>query len=323
MKTRKLGRTGFDVSEVGYGMWGMSGWSGSDEEQSLQSLQLAADLGCTFFDSAWGYGEGQSDQYLGRTLAANTDKKLVAASKVPPLNRRWPASPSYSYADVFPQEHVLAYVEKIRGALQQDVIDVLQFHVWDDSWTEERDFRATVEKLKNSGIIRSFGLSLNRWEPANGIRAIRTGLVDVVQVIYNIFDQSPQDELFPLCEEMNVGVIARVPFDEGSLGGKFTHGTVFPEGDWRAHYFNPQNLSATVDRVERLKELLPAGMTLPELALRFILANSTVSTLIAGMRNPAHVKANIACSDGQTLSSSVLAELKGHRWDRKPAEWSD
>lgn len=323
MKTRKLGRTGFDVSEIGYGMWGMSGWSGSDEQQSLQSLQLAVDLGCTFFDSAWGYGEGQSDRYLGLTLAANPEKKLVAASKVPPLNRRWPASPSYAYADVFPQKHVLAYADKIRSALQQDVIDVLQFHVWDDTWTDDPDFRATVEKLKRDGIIRSFGLSLNRWEPANGMRAVQTGLVDVVQVIYNIFDQSPEDELFPLCEAMNVGVIARVPFDEGSLGGKFTRDTVFPKDDWRAGYFNAKNLSATVDRVERLKEVLPPGMTLPELAIRFILANPAVSTLIAGMRDPSHVRANIACSDGQVLPSSVLAELKTHRWDRTPTKWSD
>jgi aryl-alcohol dehydrogenase-like predicted oxidoreductase len=323
MQTRTLGRTGFQISEVGYGMWGMSGWSGSQEEQSLQSLQLAVDLGCNFFDTAWAYGQGQSDRYLGRTLAANSGRQLIAASKVPPMNGQWPALPTYRLADTFPKAHVIAYVNKIREALQQDSVDVLQFHVWDDSWIDDPVFRDTVETLKRDGLVRAFGLSLNRWEPMNGLRAIRTGLIDTVQVIYNIFDQNPEDELFPLCREMNIGVIARVPLDEGSLSGHFTAATTFPEGDWRARYFNPENLKATLQRVERLKQLLPEDMTLPELALRFILANPTVSTLIAGMRTPAHVRSNIACADGKPLSSGLLQELKNHRWDRVPTHWSN
>ncbi|HEY0309496.1 MAG TPA: aldo/keto reductase [Acidobacteriaceae bacterium] len=319
MKRRTLGHTGFEVSEIGYGMWGMSGWSGSEEAQSLQSLQLAVDLGCTFFDTAWAYGNGQSDHYLGRTLAANPGKQLVAASKVPPLNGCWPALPSYRYAEAFPKTHVLACVNQMREALQQDSVDVLQFHVWDDSWTDDPEFRATVETLKRDGLIRAFGLSLNRWQPENGLRAIRSGLVDVVQVVYNIFDQSPDDELFPLCREMNIGVIARVPLDEGSLSGHFTAATTFPEGDWRARYFNTENLAATLVRVDHLKKIVPEGMSLPELALRFILANPAVSTLIAGMRTPAHVRSNIACGDGNPLSPELLQELKKHRWNRKPA----
>jgi len=323
MKTRMLGRTGLAVSEVGYGMWGMSGWSGSQEAQSLESLQLAVDLGCNFFDTAWAYGNGQSDHYLGRTLTANSGKHLVAASKVPPMNGRWPALPHYKLSETFPKAHVIAYAHKIREALQQDSIDLLQLHVWDDSWTDDPDFRDTVETLKRDGLVRSFGLSLNRWEPANGLRAIRSGLVDSVQVIYNIFDQAPEDELFPLCKQMNIGVIARVPLDEGSLSGHFTAATTFPKNDWRSGYFNPENLKDTLERVDRLKEILPEGMTLPEFALRFILANPTVSTLIAGMRTPAHVRSNIACADGKPLPADLLQELKRHRWDRRPNHWSN
>jgi aryl-alcohol dehydrogenase-like predicted oxidoreductase len=200
---------------------------------------------------------------------------------------------------------------------------LLQFHVWDDSWAHESEFRGTVEKLKHDGTVRSFGLSLNRWQPENGIEALRTGLVDAVQVIYNIFDQAPEDQLFPLCRELNVGVIARVPLDEGSLGGKMTADTKFPSNDWRAKYFGPANLAKTIARVDELKKLLPMGMTLPELSLRFILSNPDVSTTIVGMRKLNHVKENIALSDAGPLDPGLLQKLKAHRWDRTPNEWSD
>jgi aryl-alcohol dehydrogenase-like predicted oxidoreductase len=323
MKYRKLGRTGFDVSDIGHGLWGMSGWSEADDQESRQAIQLAIDLGCNFFDTAWAYGNGKSDSLLGDALQQNKGKRIYAASKIPPKNLQWPASPKYKYADVFPADHVFKYAQKIREKLQVDTIDVLQFHVWDDSWTDEPEFRATVERLKKEGYIRSFGLSLNRWEPENGIKAIRTGLVDVVQVIYNVFDQAPEDKLFPVCQEFNVGVIARVPLDEGSLGGKMTLETKFPESDWRAKYFGPENLKATIPRVEKLKAIVPAGVALPELALRFILANPVVSTTIIGMRKHGHVRGNVATSDAPRLEAGLMAQLRGHRWDRKPQRWSD
>jgi len=323
MKYRKLGRTGIEASDISYGLWGMSGWSGSDDASSLRSLQMSVDLGCNFFDTAWAYGEGKSDGLLGEIISRNKNNRLYAASKIPPLNDLWPATPDYAYKDVFPAEHVLKYAKKIREKLRTETIDVLQFHVWDDHWSAEPEFRQTVEELKASGLIRWFGLSLNRWEPENGIAAIRAGLVDVVQVIYNIFDQSPEDKLFPVCRELNIGVIARVPLDEGSLGGKMTAETKFPADDWRATYFGPENLKPTVTRVEALKKLVPAGMTLPEMSLRFVLSNPDVSTTIIGMRNPNHVKENFGTSDAGPLDKGLLTELKKHRWDRTPQPWSD
>jgi aryl-alcohol dehydrogenase-like predicted oxidoreductase len=323
MKYRKLGRTGFDVSDMAHGLWGMSGWSGSDDRESLGAIQLAVDLGCNFFDTAWAYGEGKSDGLLGEIMARNASKRLYAASKIPPANDKWPALPEYKYNDVFSPQHVFAYADKIRKQLRVDTIDVLQFHVWDDGWADLPEFRSTVEKLKRDKIIHYFGLSINRWEPENGIKALRTGLVDAVQVIYNIFDQSPEDELFPVCDELNIGVIARVPLDEGSLGGKMTLETRFPAGDWRAGYFGPENLANTIERVEKLKKIVPAGMTLPEMAMRFILSNPIVSTIIPGMRKHEHVRQNIAASDAGGLDKSLLAELKKYRWDRKPTHWSD
>jgi aryl-alcohol dehydrogenase-like predicted oxidoreductase len=323
MHHRTLGKTGFSVTDIGCGLWGMSGWSGSDDAESLRALQLAVDLGCNFFDTAWAYGEGKSDGFLGKILAANRDKRLYSASKIPPKNGRWPASPRYDYNDVFPADHVVAHADLIRHALGVDTIDLLQFHVWDDSWSDRKEFRDTIEQLKRDKIIRAFGLSLNRWQPTNGIKAIRTGLVDAVQVIYNLFDQNPEDELFPLCKELNVGVIARVPLDEGSLGGNITRETTFPEGDWRKGYFNPKNLSVTMDRVDRLREDLPPGMSLPELAIRFILSHPLVSTIIVGMRKEDHVRRNLALSDAGVLDAPLIEKMRRHRWDRSPAPWSD
>ena len=323
MQYRKLGRTGFEISDIAHGLWGMSGWTGSNDQESLAAMQLAVDLGCNFFDTAWAYGEGKSDNLLGEIMARNFKKSIYAASKIPPANDKWPALPKYKYSDVFSADHVFKYADLIRKNLRVDTIDLLQFHVWDDSWTDEPEFRSTIEKLKDGGWIRHFGLSLNRWEPANGIKALRTGLVDAVQVIYNIIDQSPEDELFPACQELNIGVIARVPFDEGSLGGKMTLETRFPKDDWRSGYFGPENLAKTVERVEKLKKIVPPGMTLPEMALRFILSHPAVSTTIAGMRKPEHVRQNIAASDAGPLDKALLTELRKHRWDRTPKPWSD
>jgi aryl-alcohol dehydrogenase-like predicted oxidoreductase len=323
MRYRRLGRTGFGVGDIAHGLWGMGGWTGSDDSESLEALQLSVDLGCNFFDSAWAYGNGKSDSLLGQIISRNKDKRLYAASKIPPKNRQWPAKPEYKYHDVFPADHVFQYARMIREKLGADSIDLLQFHVWDDGWADEPEFRETVEKLKSDGQIQFFGISLNRWEPENGIAAICTGLVDTVQVVYNIFDQAPEDKLFPVCKELNIGVIARVPLDEGSLGGKFTTETQFPPGDWRARYFRPQNLLQTVVRVEKLRAVLPPAMSVPDMALRFILSNPVVSTTIAGMRKLEHVRKNTAASDAGPLDLEVLQKLKPHRWDRVPRSWAD
>jgi aryl-alcohol dehydrogenase-like predicted oxidoreductase len=318
MKFRKLGRTGFQVSEIACGVWGMAGWSGSSDQESRASLQLSVDLGCNFFDTAWAYGEGKGDALVGELLRSNPDKKLYVASKIPPLNQKWPASPKDSYNKVFPAEHVFRYADRIREKLGVKSIDLLQLHVWDDGWAEEKEFRETALRLKGEGIVTAFGISLNRWEPWNGIRAIRTGLVDTVQVIYNIFDQSPEDELFSVCRDLDIGVIARVPLDEGGLSGKLTANTTFPKNDFRAGYFKPENLRATLERVERLNSVLPPAMSLPEMALCFILANPVVSTTIVGMRKETHVRQNLNVSKAGPLDASLLAKLKEHRWDRKP-----
>ncbi|HTI64652.1 MAG TPA: aldo/keto reductase [Gemmatimonadaceae bacterium] len=322
LRRRAFGRTGWSVGALGVGMWGMGGWTGSDDAESLEALQLAVDLGCNFFDTALAYGDGKSERLLSELVRRNPGTKLYAATKVPPLNREWPSRREFSLDEVFPPEHIRQSTEQSLENLGMDQIDLLQFHVWEDSWADDERWQRVIDDLKRERLIAAAGISINRWEPWNGLRTVRTGMVDSVQVIYNIFDQAPEDELFPLCRELDVAVIARVPFDEGSLTGTLTRQTRWPDGDWRNVYFGPENLEPTVERVERLKSVVPVGSSLPELALRFILSNADVSVVIPGMRRPSHVRANVASSDKGALSPPLLADLREHRWDREPTEWS-
>jgi aryl-alcohol dehydrogenase-like predicted oxidoreductase len=285
-------------------------------------LQRAVDLGCTFFDTAFAYGEGRSEKLLGELLRANSDKKLVAATKIPPKNRRWPSRRGYALDEVFPPDHIREYTEKSLVNLGQSSVDLIQFHVWEDDWATDERWQRAVEDLKREGLVRAIGVSVNRWEPANVLRTLRTGLIDAVQVIYNLFDQAPEDELFPLCRELKIAVIARVPFDEGTLTGTLTKDSRWPEGDWRNTYFVPANLIPSVERADALKPLVPTGTTLPEMALRFILSNPDVSTIIPGMRKQKHVESNVAASDAGPLPADLRTRLRAHRWDRKPADWS-
>jgi aryl-alcohol dehydrogenase-like predicted oxidoreductase len=322
MEYRTFGRTGWQVSAVGYGMWGMAGWTGSDDDLSRRALHRAVELGCNFFDTALAYGSGHSEELLGEMVRAYPDRRLYTASKIPPKNRKWPSRRGYKLADVFPPEYIREYTEISLKNLGLNRLDLMQFHVWEDDWAHDESWQRAVSELKREGLIRAIGISINRWEPWNGLETIRTGLMDAVQVIYNIFDQAPEDELFPLCREHNVGVIARVPFDEGTLTGNLTTESSWPEGDWRNTYFVPENLTASVAHAEALRPLVPDEMTMPEMALRFILSNPDVGTTIPGMRLLRHVEANLATADGRGLPPELIAQLRAHRWDRTPTEWS-
>lgn len=318
MRYRTFGRTGWQVSEIGYGMWGMGGWSGSDDTESLASLHRAVEGGCTFFDTAYAYGVGHSEKLLGEVVRAHPGRQLIVATKVPPKNLKWPGKAEYPVTDTYPADHIRDFTERSLANLGLERIDLLQFHVWDDAWAADDAWPAAIEALKQAGMIRAFGISVNRWQPENVLRAIGTGLVDAVQVVYNVFDQAPEDVLFPACREQQVAVIARVPFDEGTLTGTLTRDTRFPDSDWRSTYFNPAHLEASVTRAERLAPLVPADSTMPDLALRFILSSPDVSTVIPGMRKARHVDANLAASDRGPLPADLVQALRAHRWDRTP-----
>lgn len=322
MKYRRFGRTNWKISEVGYGMWGMGGWTESDDIQSGKSLDLAVDRGVNFFDTAWGYGEGHSEKLLGKLVKRHPETKLYTASKIPPKNFRWPAKPEYTLEDSYPASHIIEYTEKTLKNLQAEQIDLMQLHTWDDSWADKDDWKKAVEELKTTGKVAAFGISINRWDNENCLKALQTELFDSVQTIYNIFDQIPEDVLFPLCEKLDLAVIARVPFDEGTLTGNITKDTTFPEGDWRSTYFVPENLNASAEKADLLRKIVPENMTMAEMALRFIIMNKTVSTMIPGMRKERNVISNTGISDGQGISEELFEQLRHHRWDRQPTSWS-
>jgi aryl-alcohol dehydrogenase-like predicted oxidoreductase len=316
MKYRSFGRAGWQISEIGCGMWGMAEWTGATDVDTEKALDCAVENGCNFFDTAWWYGKGKSEQLLGALVKRHAQNKLYLATKIPPKNTTWPAKPESLLSDCFPADHIREYVEKSIANLNAP-IDLIQFHVWQDAWAHDLSWLEPLQKLKDQGKISAIGISVNRGEPDNCMQTLQTGLIDSVQVVYNIFDQSPEDNLFPYCKDHTIAIIARVPLDEGMLSGTFTRETRFPATDWRASYFNEENLNASMERIEKLATVLPQGMTMPEMALRFILSNPIVSTTIPGMRSVRHVVPNTGASDAGPLPEDLLMTLKEHRWIKK------
>jgi aryl-alcohol dehydrogenase-like predicted oxidoreductase len=318
MNYRQLGQTGLDVSEIGYGAWGIgqTQWIGADDEESLRALERAIDLGLTFIDTALAYGQGHSEQLVGQVVRARSETVRVA-TKVPPKNRTWPAPSGIHVDEAFPGEWIRRCTERSLSNLGLDTVDVQQLHVWSDEWVEQGDWLEVVSGLKQEGKIRAFGVSINDHQPANAIKLIDTGVVDTVQVIYNVFDQSPEDELLPHCAEHGVGVIVRVPFDEGGLTGRIAADTDFPDGDFRAHYFRGDRKHQVAQRAQAIVDDLGRPLEdLPEIALRFILSRPEVSTVIPGMRSLRNVERNIAVGDGRGLPPEELEKLRAHRWVR-------
>jgi aryl-alcohol dehydrogenase-like predicted oxidoreductase len=314
---RLLGRTGLLVSEVGFGSWGIGGkiWRDSNDQSSLNALSKAFDLGVNFVDTALIYGNGHSEQLIGQALKYRSEQ-IHIATKVTPKDGGWPPRPGVRFRQAFPLRHVKKCTEESLRNLKRDTVDVQQFHIWSREWTADDDVEEAVHWLKESGKAKFVGISVNDHEPATVIAVLRTGLIDCVQVIYNIFDPSPSDELFPVCQQMNIGVIARVPFDEGSLAGKITPETNFEAGDWRARYFGGDRKQEVCRRVASLRQDLGSNEPLAHTALRFCLSHPAVSTVIPGMSKASHVEENVAAAGAAGLAASTLEVLRRHRWTR-------
>lgn len=317
MRYRKLGKTNFEVSEIGYGAWGIGGaqWLGAKDEESLRALRRSIELGLNLIDTALAYGDGHSERLVGQVIR-DTPKKIYVATKVPPKNRIWPAQRGTPISEVFPYDYIMASAAESLQNLKLPAIDLLQLHVWNPEWIDDDDWRRAFRDLKASGKVKAVGISINDHEPDSALDIIRTGLIDAVQVIYNIFDQTPERKLLPLCLAENIGVLARVPLDEGSLTGNITAETKFPTGDFREFYFKGDRKREVEEHVNALRRDLGDGVNLPDTALRFCLSNPAVSTVIPGMRSVRHAESNTKLSDLGPLPQETLSILKRHAWDR-------
>jgi aryl-alcohol dehydrogenase-like predicted oxidoreductase len=315
MEYRPLGRSGLSVSEIGYGAWGIGGsmWIGADEDESVRALRRAIELGLNFVDTARGYGE--SERIVGTVLRDHPE--VYVATKVPPKNLRWPAPGGVDPMDAYPGAHIRASLETSLQAAGRDSYDVLQFHVWSDEWVGRGDWLETVQALKQEGKIRLFGISINDYQPENALALIETGVVDTVQVIHNVFHQQPEEALYPACLEHGVGVIVRVALDEGGLTGQVRADTTFPDGDFRNEFFRGDRKAQVEQHVTALVEDLGIQPDqVADLALRYVLAQPAVSTVIAGMRSVRNVERNVATSDGIALPTGAVERLHAHRWER-------
>jgi aryl-alcohol dehydrogenase-like predicted oxidoreductase len=317
MHYRPLGKTGLSVSEIGFGAWGIGGsmWIGAREDESVRALHRAIELGVNVIDTARGYGD--SERIVGKVVREHRGDPLYVATKIPPKNGIWPAPSGLDPAEAFPGEHIRASLETSLRVSGLDRFDVLQFHVWSDEWVGRGDWLATITDLKREGKIRLFGVSINDYQPANVLDLVRSGTVDTVQCIYNVFHQAPEEQLLPACLQHGVGVIVRVPLDEGALTGQITTETTFPEGDFRNRYFGGDRKAQVAEHIDALTADL--GITrdeVAEVALRYVLSQEAVSTVIPGMRTVRNAERNAAAGDGRGLSAGQLAILAKHRWEK-------
>jgi aryl-alcohol dehydrogenase-like predicted oxidoreductase len=318
MRHRRLTRGGLEVSELGYGAWGIgqSMWLGAEDDESLRALARAFELGVDFVDTALGYGDGHSEELVGQAVRANGGG-IAVSTKIPPKNMQWPARAGVHAEDAFPADWVVECTERSLRNLGLERIDLQQFHVWSDEWLEQGSWREAVEGLKADGKIGAFGVSINDHQPSNGIALVESGAVESVQVIYNVFDQTPEDALFAATQANDVGVIVRVAFDEGALTGRIRPETTFPDGDWRNHYFRDERKREVWERVQAIASDLGIEIDdLPEIALRFVFSHPAVTTVIAGMRSLANVDRNAASAERGPLGDDQLAALRAHRWPR-------
>jgi aryl-alcohol dehydrogenase-like predicted oxidoreductase len=322
MNYRNLGKTGLSISEIGYGAWGIgkTSWVGASDDESIKALNRSIDLGLNFIDTALAYGRGHSESLVGRVKKERSET-IYVATKIPPKNGQWPAPSGVSAAKTFPASHVIASTEESLKNLGVETIDVQQFHVWSDEWVNQGDWLKAVQKLKEQGKIKHFGVSINDFQPGNAIKLIETGVVDTVQVIYNIFEQSPEDQLFPACERHQVGVIVRVALDEGGLTGKITPDTTFEVSDFRNRYFRGDRKQQVYERVQKIASDLTITLDqVAETALRYVLSHPAVSTLIPGMRSVGNVERNCRVGDGRGLPREQVEKMKAQRWIRNFSE---
>jgi aryl-alcohol dehydrogenase-like predicted oxidoreductase len=318
MKYRTFGRLGWQVSEIGFGAWAIGGgWGQQEDADSIAALHRGLDLGCNFIDTAQGYGNGKSETIIGQVLKERKGERIYVATKIPPAPGPWPPSPYDNIEERYPESYLRERLEVSLRNLQTDCLDLVQLHTWTRAWNRNPTALEVLRKFQKEGKILGFGISTPEHDQNSLVDLMRGGWLDSVQVIYNIFDQEPQAEFFPAALENGVGVIVRVAFDEGSLTGKWTADTRFPENDFRRNYFAGDRVERTVRRVEEVKATIGSEEPdLPTAALKFALKPAAVSTVIPGIRNVRQAELNCAVSDQPPMSDDLEKRLRQHNWLR-------
>ena len=317
MKYRKLGKTGFEVSEIGFGAWAIGGsWGHQKESDSLAALSTALDRGVNFIDTAAGYGDGKSEKIIGEFLKGRKERVYVS-TKTPPVQGKWPPSPYCRIGDRYPEAYLRSSVEERLRNLQTDALDILFLHTWTRAWNDTPIALEILHSMKQEGLIRHVGISTPEHDQNCVIELMRSGLLDVVQVIYNIFEQEPAAQLLPVAQEENVGIVVRVAFDEGVLTGKYRGHETFSPDDFRSKYFAGDRLQRSVERVEAIRhDFRDHSLSMAELALKFSLSHPATGTVIPGMRNREQALKNTEVSARPDLTKEDLTLLRKHAWNR-------
>ena len=320
MRYRKFGKTGWDVSEIGFGAWQIgASWAGQTESDSLAALNTALDNGCNFIDTAQGYGDGKSEQIIARVLSdrKSSSSHIYVATKIPPSPGAWPPSPYDRIEERYPEKYLRERLERSLKDLRIDCIDLLQLHTWTRAWNRNPVALETLRKFKQAGKIRAIGISTPEHDQDSLVDLMRNDWLDSVQVIYNIFQQQPQAEFLPTAREKGVAVIVRCALDESGLGGRLTSNTKFGEGDVRNGYFAGDRLARTVHRVQKIKETIgDAEPTVASAAIKFAMKPAAVSTVIVGTRNADQALINCGLSDQAPLTDDLEHKLRDHQWLR-------
>ncbi len=317
MKKRKFGAQGPEISEIGFGAWAIGGsWGEQSEKDSLEGLEAALDRGVNFIDTAAGYGNGKSERIIGKFLKSRSER-IYVCTKTPPAPGKWPPSPYCRMEERYSEKYLRENVEERLLNLQMESLDVLLLHTWTRAWNDNPVPLKILRKMKSEGLIKQVGISTPEHDQNCVIQLMRDGMVDVLQVIYNIFEQEPAAQLFPVARETGTGIIVRVAFDEGVLTGKYTGEETFGPDDFRSNYFAGDRLERGVRRTEKIKkEFKESGYSMPELALKFALSHGAVSTVIPGIRNRQQAIQNTAVSELPELTEKMMLQLREHSWNR-------
>jgi len=306
---------GWSVSEIGFGAWAIgSGWGSQKEEDSFAALHKAFDLGVNFIDTALGYGNGRSERIIARFLKERGAQAYIT-TKIPPAPGPWPPTPYCNIEERFPESSLREQLEQSLKNLNCDCVDVVLLHTWTRAWNRQPTALEVMRRLQQEGKVKAIGISTPEHDQNALIDLMRQGWLDAVEVIYNIFEQEPAAEFLPVAREHQVGVICRMPFDEGVLTGKFTRETTFPPDDFRSRYFRGNRLADAIERVEKIRETIgQAEPDLPTAALKFCLKHPAVSTVIPGIRNASQAHANCSVADQPPMSDALELKLRAHAW---------